>query len=478
MNYRYGFLIALMIVQQVIVADSYGTFFRARPLSQMVELENALDFYAFFNKEAECGDRKFRLDFQQTFCYFHSTRPEHTGKYFSPDALSQIEVRELNVGDVGSLWFDVIAETNSFYESTMKIRPVRNLGGGLFKMFIDLDSLAPNMWASIMLPVAYVSHKSGLSETLVIPGVSPGYASVSASLNSGRYKYSVISKRSKHNVLIDDVVGKIGAQIFDNDKQRCNAYAIAFIPTSKASSAQTIFEPTLGSGHHAGFGGGLTMESCLWVCGTAKASLLLDARYAYYLNHKEQRTVDLKNGNWSRYFTIDEFSNMADPIRQLGPNIFTGEFSVCPRSMVDAWAALHYNDCTFNAEFGYNFWWHGGERIGFGNYSPKANIGIVPAPENNTFPTASTATIAKSNVVGPNPLIVDATPVFITADDYDLQSAAQKSAASSTFYMAFSYDLCKESVLSAMGVGGSYEMAHNNAALSQVGVWVKGTIAF
>lgn len=475
-------IILLCAVSAYIVAEPYGTFFRPRPISQMSELEYALSQWnEYHSKNASCQDTIFRYSFEATGFYFHSLNSKSVGKYFSPGGLDEMRVRELNTGDVGSLWFSVMSDANTFYESTLRLRPTRDIAGGLFKGLFYFDPECGRTWAAVIVPFAYVSHKLGVEEILFTsPGIlAGGSASVSQALTSTHYNFSKFYGDAQTTVLIDDIALKLGYDLSRDCQQHASMYGIAYLPTSKPSDAVYLFEPLLGNGRHFGLGGGVNIDKHIWGCDHRRIHWLSDLRLAYYFKGKEKRSLDLNNGNWSRYFTVEFLPNALDPSQKKGVNFFSGNVNVTPGAMIDFWTALHYNRRSFNIEAGYNFWWRQEENISFGKFLETfpSDLAIVPFLLNNGSVTASHATIAQSNVNGPNPLIADPSPVTITSADFDLQSAAQKSTWSSTFYIALSHELVGNCIDGMIGGGISYELSHRGA-LSQIGGWIKGNISF
>lgn len=479
MNKKHIFIVITSIVLYTpIHTQLYSSFFRARPISQMSELEYGLTQWYLYN--AQSSRPASRFYFEATPFYFHSINPKKLGTYFSPDNKKELAVNEYNIGDINSLWFGVMAQPyGSYYAAQLKIRPVRDIVGSALKVIINLDPEFCHTWISVYMPIGYASFKSGISETTFgNHGGTPGFNSIMETLDKKFYGYSNISQTARKKVLCDDMLIRLGYDFID-ECDRLTPYGLIYVPTSRGSDGVYMIEAAMGNGGHPGIGFGLNADGHLWQKECRSIRLLGDARFAYFFARHEIRTPDLKNSNWSRYFTVDYQTKLNDPTRQPLTDFITGNYTIKPGMMFDLWLAAHYNRNNLNIEAGYNLWWHQKERIGRGEafQTFPYNLSIIVPQINIPFHTASNATIANGNSQGPNALALDDEPQIIHLADIDQKSATQKATGSSTLYYAMSHDFIDCAYEGMIGGGVSVEIAHNRAALSQLGLWLKAGIA-
>ncbi len=490
------------------------TTFVPRMMSQNSVLELALDDYYQYHLpccDAECPPW---ISFEVTApYYFKSTDSKRLAEYFMPGCQQCATVGQNNTSDISSLWLEILAPIDTPFSSTICLAPTRTVIGGAFKLFFDFGSWFDdnccyrNWWASIFVPVEQVRHNIHITETISptsgTPIVPPSFANAIAALNNPAWNYGKFSPTSLKKSGVDDICVKVGYD-FTRDEKNNHAgfYGQLFIPTGRGTKAKYVFEPLVGS-NHVGLGAGFDADYAFYECGSTSWDFLIDARYAYFLKHKEWRSIDLFNGDWSRYLLVVQPTNTLAPLP--GINYFTQQVEVTPRSMFEVWAAMSVNYCDFHFEVGYDFWYRSKEKLAL----PDENLGVgiydIAYNPNFTCPiTASCARICQSVPTLPdapasdlafvyvqNSQAYDNSPVALAGNNcqgiacsnlcsyLNLNSAANPRALSSTVYAAISYDgclCCRYPVM--IGVGGQYEFAHRKSALSQYGVWLKTAISF
>ena len=99
---------------------------------------------------------------------------------------------------------------------------------------------------------------------------------------------------------VDDICIKLGYDFIRDENEHAGIYGLVFAPTGKGTKAKYLFEPLVGS-RHVGAGLGFNADALIYECDAYSVDLLVDARYAYFFKHKEWRSIDLFNGDWSRY---------------------------------------------------------------------------------------------------------------------------------------------------------------------------------
>lgn len=480
------------------------TTFVPRMMSQNLVLEDGLFFYNQFNLpccDSECPPW-VSLQVAAPY-YFKSTNGKQIGRYFMPGCQNCAVVAQNNTSDISSLWLDIITPPNAPFESTICIEPKRSVIGGAFRLFFDFgayDSCYCNWWASIFVPVQQVRHNLHITETSSpnsgTPIVPPSFANVIAALNNPNWEFGKFSPNKLTKTGVDDISLRIGYNFVRNEEDLLGIYGLLFIPTGRGTKAKYVFEPLVGS-KHVGVGFGLIGDYTFYECGATSIDVMFDARYARFFKHSETRSIDLYNGDWSRYLLVAQPASPVTPLP--GINFFTKEVDVNPRNMLEVWAALSFNYCNFHFEAGYDFWYRSKEKISLADQDLGVGIyDIAYDPFTTCQISASCAKICQSVPTLPGAPVSDLEFVTVKNSNalndqvvtqnncghlpcsfLNLDSAAHPRALSSTVYGALSYDCCLCCEYPVMiGVGGQYEFAHRRSALSQYGVWLKTAISF
>ena len=492
-NAKQLLLVAIFIVLQAYVANVCAscpnnaetcshTFFRPQSLSQNSMLELALHNYDYYHRSWEadghCCRDLFNIQATASF-YFRSTNKKSLAKYFLPECKEQISIVRGNNGDISAPWLCLInQDTGQDFESTVKIRPRRDVIGGAFKLWFDFGALNDcawysNLWATVFFPVVNVRHDLNFEEDLVTPGNAPECPTNAAeAFNNPTWRFGRLSTKTLNKTGVDDMEFKLGYDFVRNDDNHASGYFVVFAPTGRKSRADFLFEPTFGSGGHVGLGGGFNGEYLFYECNNHKLSVITDFRYAYFLKGTETRSFDLRNGEWSRYLLVVQLQNVNQPVLP-GINFFTQKVDVTPGSTIYWWTTLHYNHCDWDFESGYSFWWREREKICVKRFDP--NIGIFDitgvCPDKTT---ANKAIISVSIPGTPSDLF----PTMLTANNINSRSGQHPTALSSTVYVAASRLVHWCDTDSMIGLGVSYEIAHRRSALSQWGLWLKTGIGF
>lgn len=485
------------------------TTFVARSMSQNSVLELALhDYYQYHIPRCNECPSWLTLELTAPY-YFKSTNSKKLAHYFGPQCKDCFSVGQNNESDISSLWLGIASPLANQFQSSVCLRPTRTVIGGAIKLFFDLSAWIDNgscnnWWASIFIPIQQVRHNLHISETPNTGGqpiVPPSFPNAIAALNNPAWNYGKFSPKSLKRTGVDDICVKLGCDFMRDDINHAGLYGQLFIPTGKARNAQFLFEPTVGS-KHVGLGAGFNGDCLLFDCDVNSIDLLVDIRYAYFFSHKELRSIDLLNGDWSRYLLVSQPSNTATPLP--GINFFTKEVSITPGSMVEMWTALSFNHCNWHLEVGYDFWYRQKEKISLANQDLGVGIyDIAFNPRISCPVSASCARICQSVPTLSDAPVSDITFVTVKNDEnigtqgvrpgsdcsgidcsnicsyLNLNSAAHPKAYSSTVYAAISFDdcLCCEYPY-MVGFGGQYEFAHGKSALSQYGIWLKTAISF
>ena len=462
------------------------TFFRARSLTQDLVLELALSQYRNhhqFPDVAPCW-----LSLEVTPFYYKSRNSRELAGYFLPNCQSCITIGENNTSDISSPWLGLTTATCDGFQSTMCICPERQVVGAALKFYVSGESFfegcLSRTWASLFVPVARVRTDLHIRERLTgTQGIIPELQTGIQALNNPEWNCSTfpVCKQTKSG--ISDVQIKVGADLWRDECSGGGLFVMAYLPPSNESHSCTIFEPTLGSGEHGGIGAGAYADTTFWEGCDSSLTALAEVRYLYLFKSTEVRSFDLRNCALSRYLL---FANAISPqIPFPGINFLTFPVQVTPRSNVEAWAAIHYAKCDWHVEVGYDFWWRQAEKICLpcDPFVQQVSVFDIVSPQItpqtlSTYTSASTACISQGILSADNAPVKDAVFTPLTLQNLNIQSAAHPKAMSSKVYGSFAWDVSVYDYCGLLGLGVSYEHAHRNSALSQVGVWVKLNMSY
>lgn len=453
-----------------------SSFFMPRSVTHNATLELALDTYQIYrDPTTACSSWQFYV----TPFYMQSNNGKQLACSLLPNNNSKAGSQKLNIqengsGNVCSLWLDLIAAPGLSYSSTMTLCPTSKTAGGYF---YGRANLGEHAWLSVSFAAMKTTHNLHLKEKLTgdkTYGTMPGITTGIQAFNNPDWCYGKLSRCALSRTGVDDIQIKLGTNYyFSNNKYRFGFYLVGTIPTGNKPQSKFLFEPLVGTKHGA-LGFGIMGDYTCPIDKNKQWSVLYDFKYRYLFSGREIRSFDFTtNGGWSRYMLLVKQATTSVSFPAI--NDCTLPANVTPGSQIEYWLAAHYASCSWHIELGYNLWWRATDSITICGSLP-ANTGIYDlagAVGNN--PTSSTANISQS-AIGPNKAPSDA--VFTPATKLSSSSAAQKSCATNSLYLAFSYNgtLCnKHSWL--FGIGGGYEWAQRHA-LAQGSIWTKLGILF
>ncbi len=528
------FILASILFSQIsigfIALGTSRTFLRPRSAIEDVSLYLALNNYniygTFYNPNCAHDEKAQTIFIAAGIFGQQSTNGEQLGEYFLPNNKSSISIKEDGSGDVGSLWLELIAADSNLYSSTFTLRPERTIVGAYFNYHQNF-CYDQRLWLDLKLATYEAMHKLKAQETVIVgPGIVPGVSNALDYLSSDEFNYGKISNCTSKVFGFDDIEIKLGYEFFTCNNAQLSLYASGLIPTANKfqSHEKQLFGAVVGRGHGA-LGVGSNTGINFWDCGHSSLTLMADFSYQYLFKRNEERSFDLaNNGDWSRYLKV--ISNNTPPLEDMEiymmrieptPNTMTNtrpainystqSVGVTPGSIINLWAALHYQHCNWHVECGYNLWWKQSEKISFDQAASDPGVGIfnlnnTPPAQTYTYSTtlqtpgtASTANISQSrtlngtspygpgfNGAGPNDVVTDMEeipgtngimrPLFvpITLSNFNRESATQPSCLTNKLYLACSYDVDNCRVPFNVGLGGSFEFAHRNA-VQQWGLW-------
>jgi len=399
---------------------------------------------------------------------------------------------------------DTVFNTDDLtFQSKLCLRPKRTVVGVGFQWKQHLcfgKGESGGLWFSISAPLERVTHNLHFNESIENAGsgsTPDGFVSTMEAALTGQpvfgdkvFKYGKISPCTLTETKIADVELKVGTLFLETQRCYLEAYVGGVVPTGNKPTAEFMFEPVVGNGHHGGvlFGAssGMALRDInkgwdFW------ALIDVDGRYLFANNQK--RSFDLIDKSWSRYIWIYPTSS-AQPFADINPgiNYLTQEVSVKPRFQGTMHLGLGLYCTNFIWQTGYVFFARSPEHIelkscfdeSFGiagiDFDDISNTGAGKDGKANTQSRATMKLFEDAL----NDEDASGLPEFIPikSQDIDLNSGAQPCANTHTLYFSIGYrdDACEYPLF--MGTGGSYEFATDNAALEKWLFWIKGGISF
>ncbi|HEX2978082.1 MAG TPA: hypothetical protein VHO47_03105 [Candidatus Babeliales bacterium] len=406
---------------------------------------------------------------------------------------------------------DVFAQNfllNPNFFGTVSAHPlVRNF---IFDMnlYLGLDELICGLYFRVDVPFGWTSWDLGLEEIVTNTG-SPGFpantfgnpAVQPSPLNSiieawkggvtdpslphlrqGLNNAKVDGKKSKAGVA--DLTFLLGYNFWRSDCSHLSVQLALIAPTGNRPNGEFLFEPVFGNGHHVEFGAGLSAHYELWNNGCDQSFGMYFEGNAYHVFYARQnRTFDLKNnGIGSRYLLFKRFLNGTYQNEVVfGANILTLECKVQNDIHGDAALMFDYKHKSWTIDVGYNVWGISKDKIAITQDIPNGTYGLQGLTPTAPVPGAGNNTQSLTMINGTfQPPTADASsPVTITNDSIDPDSAANPGAYSNKFFTHFGYTWENCDYLPFLGIGGEVEISGSNGrAFDQWGVWIKGGFTF
>lgn len=470
---RFIVILSLLLITSVqsCLMGASKTFFMPRSVTSDPTFELAVLNYEHYHETD-------RVRFSVMPFFQQSRKNNQLARYFLPQNKEVVSLKEDGTGDLDSLWFNLISRDGTFYSSEISVCPERRVFGAYLELFAWLYC---GFWGSITTAVGKAEHRMCLREEgSIFPGTIPGFPDAALAFNNPNWTAGKISTGTVSKRGADDIQFKLGYSKFWCDDQHIGLYLVGTAPTGDRPNSLFLFEPIWGTKHGA-FGVGFTSDFLTWENDCATINWMADVKYRFVFSGRERRSFDLTpNGEWSRYLQVvtPDLTFLSLP----AINSLTFPVEVNPRSTVDAWTALHYHRNNWHAEIGYTFWWRQREQIclepsSCGTTFPTIGIFDMAGAVQCNAISASTANITQS-VTGSNAAVSDAMFTSISADALNVSSAEHPRALSNKLYasVAYDFDWCRH--LFVLGVSGSYEIAHNCAALNQWALWATLSIGY
>ncbi|HSW73621.1 MAG TPA: hypothetical protein VLG71_00530 [Candidatus Limnocylindria bacterium] len=453
-----------------------------------------------------------------TVAYNKSYRPRRLAEYFfSTDYLiisgSQVVERLDN-----DLLADYFGLSPTFYSNVL-VQPIMKTALGELDLYIGRG----NWFFKIYSPLAcWVSTRMHLRETVENKGCSTpfpaGYMAtgeVEAPYNSftsamtGTQSYGdvqalrfgkITSCRPLHKVKVADVQLAWGYNIVNCDNGHVGLSVMGTIPTGNRSTAEFLFEPIVGNGHHGELGANFDGQVMIWEKdGNQRIDFLANVTMSHLFKSRQRRSFDFcANGFGSRYILLKQFDADGNYNGTVLPaiNVTTLNCDVSMDFQMDAVFMFDYRYNKFGFDLGYEAWLRSHEKIHLreptpfatANYGFKGIQNVANLDGSATNATQSTANLDGNSfsqqaiVADPNP------PVFIGPNSLNLLSASTPLSFTHKIFWCFSghWDLEEPDISPFFCAGGEVEFEGvrpktelpNKVSMAQWGVFTKGGIGW
>ena len=476
------------------------TVFQPQPLSASLSLEMALrSFKAGAKGAGIIGGTKGKkpwLYFDWTAFYFRTFNATQQAAAFLPHSQSSVIIGQDNDSAVSSAWVGIVSPLSNPFKSRISFFPERTTTGGTMRVLIDFGGLFPDidtalkdMYTSLYVPITHVKHNLNLTEEILGgQGMTTGFRNFREALNNPAYEFGKIPPNEMIATAIDDMQWRLGWNFLKSKKFFSSVYFCVFIPEGIRPSARFLFEPVIGNGGHWAPGFGYSGSYIYWQNPKASSSIFWEFRWNYIIEAIERRTLDLNNGDWSRYLLVADVNNLIFPVP--GVNFFTRDLSVTPSNMIDFILSVNYVRDPLTFEVGYDLWWRQTERVTLEVTSqpvafavktfrplPGEPITVVIYDITGCCPKTSliNATICQA-IPGIGALPSDAQPIPISNADLNLRSATKSSVIFMKLFGGFTYS--GRHYPGVIGIAGSSEFIGPKNALLNWGIWLKAGYSF
>jgi hypothetical protein len=502
--------------------DVYGkTFFSARPQDSNVarRMVGVIDKTHPYGKEEFFGTVSLALQYQQTFhdrdlSRFFSFNPDSAVMTYGPTC-GAFDIYSLNFGTtatngVANATSGLAAATSTTGNGVCLQPRIKNFIAE-FDVVTGWDEFVCGLWTRLTLPVVHTKYNMQLNDlggvaaatgdyptNLVTCGTDTGtpvaFSNLADAWNTlgafgsvpaGRYgALGSCAKRSK--TALAGLHLEVGYDFYRCERGFLGIGAHVVAPTGTRPEARLLFEPIAGANHSWQLGGTIQAGYQLWQnCdGNQSVALYFDSIITHLFGSRQRRLFGLKvNGVPSagaeylllKRFNADGTALAADCLERAS-NLLALESKIKADVMADLALMLQYDKCNWSTAIGWNFWLRSKEKLQ-GDLCSNPFVGgdfryaIKGDTLANNTDTQSNATIGSCGTT-------DATPVFLTAADVDVCAALNPRAFSNKVFGFVGYNWKDCEWMPYLLVEGEAEFGHDNTAVNQWGVMLKGGVSF
>ena len=298
----------------------------------------------------------------------------------------------------------------------------------------------------------------------------------------------ICDKKSKNGVA--DIYLGLGYLPCNSKRTKLAVRAEGIIPTNRSSRARRLFEPIVGSAGH--WGVGLRADFAHTILEQEHHGLLLisHARWHYFMSHNARRTLGLTRADgssyrWAQYQLVGQ---LGLPLVAPGANVLTRIIKSKPKHQGELALIMAYRYRSWELTLGYDSWIRSKEQLELKECWPQCTYAFPkasfkdmlvsfgndtcpideysPDPPEPTFTLASATNksrICRLSSGGPG-CPIDCKQLSVKPAEIP---HVHTHMVFGTLSRGWYYD--KNSIIAT--IGGGYEHAHNNSALSLYMLW-------
>lgn len=347
-------------------------------------------------------------------------------------------------------------------------------------------------WVSIDAPFLHLKQRVGLVETRVSAESARSDADAFFNSDDGTdrltaqvsmyeafrqpgLKYGRIDGAQKKNGLADLKL-RFGRNAIDREDLFVSQYLGVIIPTGNRRTAEHMWEPIVGNGHHAGVEWGNTIQICMHEASVCNWWATNSLTGHYLFENTQKRSLDLNNGPWTRYLAMFKNSTeRATNKRTFGINSMTQDVKINPGVAFGMASQLSLVGKNWNINVGIINRFRQAEDI---ELAKAWELGPMIASLDE--PAGTPGEVSPSRQMGTNyatGYLFSDSNVYIQESDIDLNSAAHPSVIASTIHGSVAYFRDGE-FSQNYELGGSYDTSRQNAGISRWNIYGKLLISF
>ncbi len=452
-----------------------------KPRSHGVNLALTHQGFSKLLRKHDCSQETFLA--QAVVFQSSSVESREIGAYFGINNTNTFSLRDLAsaAGLADAIPLDA-------YNISLSLRPKQNAYGAVFSCYRSCPHIWEGLFVEADFPVVHVEQDlraklSGNQQAVdffsafyagqSVRGKALAGAGVQA-INGNdlteQRQHALIGGKQSLNGLADIDV-RIGKEFYRNHWLRFAAKLGLTIPTSPKPQGRYLFEPVLGNGQHWACGGDASAKIKLCKHDKHRLSLDLAGRYRWLFRGDERRMVESALfGQLANPLLIDTHSISRFEINSLRfSSADSYKLHVEPRHQFDGIAALNYRRRWFTADLGYNLYYRAHEQLAFkdatGVITQRGLAGLDVIGSDAVVPFNTTTARQATQLVADQKLALSSavTPAQLSHKIYGGIGCVHHS------HDGHSYML---------GVGGHYEAAQHNSALSNWGINARVAVSF
>lgn len=396
---KYLLIISCIVLTVQAISNKYisYSYYDTAPLTFMSSLMSVC---------ANSTNQEYSSAMKVSTFFTSSYNSESLAAYFSPFNKKELVVKEdvtangnpfIDRGgqDILSYNFNLVTQ-NGTYESILQFEPSKKVWMCQWDVAIPLK----NEWSlQITIPLVHMKTTMGLQEKIKNDGggadndltdfnIGGNYqmATMKDAFANKQMKYGKIDGEQKLT-RPSDITIKLYKEYGYTHFIGVRPFLGVVLPTSNKPTAEYMFEPIVGNGHHAGLVSGLEFEKYIGAYSSFDLSFESIFNLTYLFSNHQMRSIDPAGKPWGRYLAM--FASNADRVAlrySFGINECTTRVKVDPGMRVTYNAALIAYCEKSVIKVGYQATIHAGGYITLPQNWSEPAIASIVQPEAQTNP--------------------------------------------------------------------------------------------